>query len=183
MGSGSSTTLGGSGSGTGSGTGTDGDSDAGDIAIDDDNDDEEPTRSVLSLGLGDKWCVVVVSSSSSSSSLLINLLLLLCTSPKREMARAAPIALRHLARGSKFSRSPERSCCCCSAVLVNQGCASASEAVSRFVGSGFSRAWMNPFAVVVVFVVSQSKNCGEYAPSSETLFQYRSWKVILASVV
>ena len=69
-------------------------------------------------------------------------------------------------------------------MLVNQGCASASEAVSRFVGSGFSRAWMNPFAVVVVFVVSQKvQGCGEYAPSSETLFQYRSWKVILASVV
>ena len=70
-------------------------------------------------------------------------------------------------------------------MLVNQGCASASEAVSRFVGSGFSRAWMNPFAVVVVFVCceSQSKGCGEDAPSSETLFQYRSWKVILASVV
>ena len=164
-GAGSCTTLGGSGSGSGSGTGTDGDSDAGDIAIDDDNDDEEPTRSVLSLGLGDKCCVVLVPaslSSSSSSSLLINLLLLLCTSPKREMARAAPIALRHRARGSKFSRRPERSCCCCSAVLVNQACASASEAVSRFVGSGFSRAWMNPFAVVLcLFVVSLKARVAE----------------------
>jgi hypothetical protein len=66
---------------------------------------------------------------------------------KRDKTRAAPIAFRQRARGSKFSRRPERSCSVVEVNVVSHGCASACSAVRRRAGSGLSRARMKPFAV------------------------------------
>jgi len=134
--------------------------------------------------------VLVVPSSSSSSSLIKNLSLL-APAPfllleKRDRTRAAPIAFRHRARGSKFSRRPERSCSVGQSKVVSHGCARACSAVRRRAGSGFSRARMKPFAVctgAVVRVRFWNVNVHMTIPSSDTFFQYRSWKLILASVV
>ena len=143
----------------------------------------------LVSGVARQDVLVVPFSASSSSSSLIKSLSLLAPAPfllfeKRDRTRAAPIAFRHRARGSKFSRRPERSCSVGEAKVVNHGCARACSAVRRRAGSGFSRARMNPFAMNRGAVVRMwSWNFHISIPSSDTFFQYRSWKLILASVV
>ena len=89
-------------------------------------------------------------SPSSSSSLIPNLSSFTAAAAppfKRDRTRAAPIAFRQRARGSKFSRRPERSCSVGQAKVVNHGCARACSAVRRRSGSGLSRAWMKFLAV------------------------------------
>src|SRR4029077_6388269 len=106
---------------------------------------------------------------------------------KRDMARAAPIALRQRARGSKFSRRPQRSCSVGAAKLVSHVCDEACSAVSRRAGLGWRRARMKFFAVIeraqVRYAHSHTPRLVPGVPSSETFFQYLSWKSTLASVV
>jgi hypothetical protein len=63
------------------------------------------------------------------------------------------IAFRQRARGSKFSRRPDRSCPVGEVKVVSHGCARACSAVRRQGGSGFRRARMKSFAVCTVAVV------------------------------
>ena len=159
---------------------------------DDGGDGEERCCCCVFLvsGVASQDVFVVPFSPSSSSSSLITNLSLLAPAPflfeKRDRTRAAPIAFRHRARGSKFSRRPERSCSVGEAKVVSHGCARACSAVRRRTGSGFIRARMKPFAVCAYG--SSLSVCGGWnahmtKPSSDTFFQYRSWKLILASVV
>jgi hypothetical protein len=67
---------------------------------------------------------------------------------KRDMARAAPIALRHRARGSKFSRRPQRSYSIGVAKLVSHVCDSACSEVRRHTGSGWRRGRMKFLALM-----------------------------------
>jgi len=143
----------------------------------------------LVSGVARQDVLLVPFSTSSSSSSLIKNLSLLAPAPfllfeKRDRTRAAPIAFRQRARGSKFSRRPERSCSVGEAKVVSHGCARACSAVRRRTGSGLSRARMKPFAVCMGTVVRVwGRNVHMTIPSSDTFFQYRSWKLILASVV
>ena len=96
--------------------------------------------------------VTVVPFSPSSSSLITNLssftLVAAAAAPlKRDKTRAAPIAFRQRARGSKFSRRPERSCSVGQAKVVSHGCARACSDVGRRAGSGLSKVRMKPFAM------------------------------------
>lgn len=142
----------------------------------------------LVSGVARQDVLVVPFPASSSSSSLINNLSLLAPAPflfeKRDRMRAAPIAFRQRARGSKFSRKPERSCSVGESKVVNHVCVRACSAVRRRAGFGFSRARMKPFAVCTGTVVRVwGWNVHMTIPSSDTFFQYRSWKLILASVV
>ena len=126
---------------------------------DDGSDGEERCCCVfLVSGVARQDVLVAPLSASSSSSSLINNLSLLAPAPflifeTRDRIRAAPIAFRQRARGSKFSRRPERSCSVGGANVVSHGCARACSAVRRRAGSGFSRARMKSFAVCTEAVV------------------------------
>jgi len=95
---------------------------------------------------------LLISSSSSEPKLSASWSFLLLFAPlpfaKRDMARAAPIALRQHARGSKFSHRPQRSCSTGAAKLVSHACDNACSAASRRAGLGWRRARMKFFAVM-----------------------------------
>ena len=95
------------------------------------------------------------------------------------------------ARGSKFSRRPDRSCSVGTVKLVSHPCASAWLVVRRQTGSGLSSARMELYCWVPKSKVRPADLDGRSAglsvirgvPSSDTFFQYRSCKLVLASVI
>jgi len=99
---------------------------------------------------GDPLRLSISSSSAELSTSWSSLLLLSKPLPfaKRDMARTAPIALRQRARGSKFSRRPQRSCSVGAAKLVSHVCDSTCLAMSRRGGLGWRRVRMKLFVVM-----------------------------------
>jgi len=89
-----------------------------------------------------------VSSSSSERITSWSFLLLFAPLPfaKRDMARAAPIAVWQRARGLRFSCRPQRSCSVVPAKLVSHVCDRGGSAVSRRAGLGWRRARRKFFA-------------------------------------